>query len=414
MSSIFTSKRQQDNHTRNSILMLSETYQIITVNHAYDRLFLEFLRHDSSRIINCNESMAELIESLPDQKRRQIFAVTFESKESINQAGIVFKGCGFISRLLKTAKSKRVIRSICDETLCDTFENRFGCVIKVASALAISSSRNEKALNEGDIEKLIDVDSVQPHEQPKRRIYQDLLSWQNDKLLDNCCGLITLKLITKLINKHCSANCDLDNLLRLLCAAYERHEFENEHQYYELIFTEKKLGKSILSDWRERGVSEIAYAQKYWKPHATSLSLRGNNQSAFIVIDLDRFGQINRKSALTDGDNAIKLAAKSITESIDKSGFVYHRGGDEFFCILPEANEILVKKLANEIVKNVRHTFSRWESSALLEYPITASVGLCITNDCIDATSAIKHAEDEQKKAKITRNCYSIYKKGEN
>jgi len=72
----------------------------------------------------------------------------------------------------------------------------------------------------------------------------------------------------------------------------------------------------------------------------------------FIMIDLDKFKNINDTYGHADGDIALKEAAKILKASTRRTDFVARLGGDEFLIIAPVVNEHKIIDKIHENLKN--------------------------------------------------------------
>lgn len=69
----------------------------------------------------------------------------------------------------------------------------------------------------------------------------------------------------------------------------------------------------------------------------------------FGVVDIDFFKSFNRNSGRVTGDAVLKELSSIINESIKDKGMGYHFYGDEFYIILQETDENIIKNIAEHI-----------------------------------------------------------------
>jgi diguanylate cyclase (GGDEF)-like protein/PAS domain S-box-containing protein len=100
-------------------------------------------------------------------------------------------------------------------------------------------------------------------------------------------------------------------------------------------------------------------------------SKRYNHSIAFLMIDVNRFKEINDRYGHQMGDEILKTVASSLRKSVRESDIVIRYGGDEFLVILLETDGEgdIVKQ---RIVKNFSHLNKKNDR---LDFPITLSVG---------------------------------------
>lgn len=66
-------------------------------------------------------------------------------------------------------------------------------------------------------------------------------------------------------------------------------------------------------------------------------------------MDIDFFKSFNRNSGRVTGDAVLKELSSIINESIKDKGMGYHFYGDEFYIILQETDENIIKNIAEHI-----------------------------------------------------------------
>ncbi len=92
---------------------------------------------------------------------------------------------------------------------------------------------------------------------------------------------------------------------------------------------------------------------------------------AFLMIDIDRFKEINDHYGHLTGDRVLKAVADIIQGSLRESDIVVRFGGDEFLIILPETNgEVAI--VQNRILERIQ-TDKHLET--LLSFKLTVSIG---------------------------------------
>jgi len=100
-------------------------------------------------------------------------------------------------------------------------------------------------------------------------------------------------------------------------------------------------------------------------------SKRYSHPISFLMIDVNRFKEINDLFGHQVGDKVLQEVAKLLQGQVRESDTVIRYGGDEFLILLPETNgatEALVQRLHNAVAK--------WnKESPLIEFPITLAIG---------------------------------------
>lgn len=102
--------------------------------------------------------------------------------------------------------------------------------------------------------------------------------------------------------------------------------------------------------------------------------LVGKNQDSdgagitFGVVDIDFFKSFNKNSGRVTGDAVLKEVSSIINESVRDKGMGYHFYGDEFYIILQETDEDIIKNIAEHIRLELAKKQILHESSKVDEY----------------------------------------------
>jgi len=122
----------------------------------------------------------------------------------------------------------------------------------------------------------------------------------------------------------------------------------------------------------------------------------------FMMLDIDFFKQYNDTYGHLEGDNALKLVAKTLKETLKRpSDFVFRLGGEEFGVLLSGTNESDSARLAQDICNAVRGMEIVHEKSSANEF-LTISVGVvcCVADDALNDRLLISVADAMLYKAK--------------
>ena len=136
------------------------------------------------------------------------------------------------------------------------------------------------------------------------------------------------------------------------------------------------------------------------KRHKTGLAL--------LMLDLDKFKEINDKFGHSAGDEVLRVTAHRLLEGLRKSDTVARIGGDEFVILLPELDDRpAVENIAGKLVAALSAPIS-FEKHLVL---VTASVGVCtFSAENLDAEEVLKDVDAALYQAKARgRNCFAVF-----
>ncbi len=129
---------------------------------------------------------------------------------------------------------------------------------------------------------------------------------------------------------------------------------------------------------------------------------------ALLLIDMDRFRQINDSFCRAVGDQLIKQIAFRLTECVGEKGFVARMVGDEFCILLPNVNDIDAPvKLAETVTQSLRELFIIDN----YELYVTASIGISMyPHDGKTSESLLSNTDVALNRAKkLGRNTVKVY-----
>ena len=127
------------------------------------------------------------------------------------------------------------------------------------------------------------------------------------------------------------------------------------------------------------------------------------NERDDLMVDLNKFKQINDQYGRVEGDYALKRTADALKMScseISMKTFIARYGGDEFIIIAKTDREDQVKELCQSIRDNLIHL----NKTAGAEYELTASIGYSsYSGDIASFQAALAKADDYLYKEKGNR-----------
>ncbi len=112
---------------------------------------------------------------------------------------------------------------------------------------------------------------------------------------------------------------------------------------------------------------------------------------AVMLLDLDRFKQINDTMGHPAGDALLTQVAQRLERTVDKAGRVGRLGGDEFEVILPgRLRREDLAQLARRIIENLSHAYSIDGHNAV----IGVSIGIAVSpDDGVTSEALIRNAD---------------------
>jgi diguanylate cyclase (GGDEF)-like protein len=107
-----------------------------------------------------------------------------------------------------------------------------------------------------------------------------------------------------------------------------------------------------------------------------------------ILLDLDRFKQLNDQHGHDQGDKALTTIGQVLTSSLRASDFAARYGGEEFLLVLPDTD----RTGALEVAEKVRQAIERVEMPRV--GAITGSFGVaCLPDDAVEPDQLIRKAD---------------------
>lgn len=141
---------------------------------------------------------------------------------------------------------------------------------------------------------------------------------------------------------------------------------------------------------------------------AVSRSKRLGSKGALMVLDLDRFKQVNDSLGHQVGDRLLEKVADRLREATRKEDSIFRFGGDEFVVILEDLGS---SADAGSIAQKILDVFAEPISLAGFDLDVTASVGVTVfPDDQEDSDELLRNADNAMYAAKEAgRNQFAYY-----
>lgn len=123
---------------------------------------------------------------------------------------------------------------------------------------------------------------------------------------------------------------------------------------------------------------------------------------ALLLLDIDRFKQINDRWGHPFGDVIIRDTAQLVQSNLRKDVFVARTGGEEFAVILDSAEAELAQKIAERLVASIRGFEFSHDGVSLNKGDVTISVGVCMAPPAVTGEDLYSKADQALYQSKRT------------
>jgi diguanylate cyclase (GGDEF)-like protein len=125
------------------------------------------------------------------------------------------------------------------------------------------------------------------------------------------------------------------------------------------------------------GIYNRRYLDKQLETTIKSLSRSPAGMLSLLMIDIDCFKPYNDTYGHSQGDECLKIVAKTLQEAVTRvDDFVVRYGGEEFCVVLPKTDESGARVIAELLLENVRKRWIPHEATKVedVDY-VTISIG---------------------------------------
>ena len=135
---------------------------------------------------------------------------------------------------------------------------------------------------------------------------------------------------------------------------------------------------------------------------------RFHQSIALLMLDLDKFKQINDSYGHATGDRVLRVTAGRLRAAIRKTDSLARMGGDEFIVLL---NDLQDASQAERIAEKIVASLSEPVSAGKLLLPVSVSVGVCtLSDELVDADLLLKRVDAAMYRAKENgRCCFQVF-----
>lgn len=133
------------------------------------------------------------------------------------------------------------------------------------------------------------------------------------------------------------------------------------------------------------------YNRRFAVPQLAAVAARARADGtpfAVMVMDLDRFKQVNDRYGHAAGDQVLVEVARRLSENLRDSDVLARIGGEEFLAILPASSIIVARRVAERLCEVMDDLPIRLISGE--ELRVTVSIGVAVAGGGDDASFAVE------------------------
>ena len=145
------------------------------------------------------------------------------------------------------------------------------------------------------------------------------------------------------------------------------------------------------------------YNRRYFykiSEHILDLAKRDKTDSSVLILDIDKFKNINDTYGHKIGDDIIILLSRKLEEFTRKSDIVCRFGGEEFVILLPETSIDGALNISEKIRLNIEQLNFKLEYQKDLKFTVSIGVSQIINDQDINIEASICRADEALYSAK--------------
>ena len=133
------------------------------------------------------------------------------------------------------------------------------------------------------------------------------------------------------------------------------------------------------------------YNRRFAAPQLSAIAARSReegSQFAVMVMDLDRFKQVNDHYGHAAGDQVLVEVARRLTANLRETDVLARIGGEEFLAILPRSSMAVARRVAERLCEVMEDQPIRLTSGE--ELRVTVSIGVAVAGASGEASFAVE------------------------
>ncbi len=139
---------------------------------------------------------------------------------------------------------------------------------------------------------------------------------------------------------------------------------------------------------------------------AIRLAAREKRSQSLLVMDLDRFKEVNDTLGHQAGDELLQRVSERLLSVLRQSDTPARLGGDEFAILLPNTGATGAVICARKVLESLRPYFGVHD----VEFEVATSIGIAVyPQHGMDVETLIQHADVAMYQAKATKSGYALY-----